>query len=139
MEQGLWRLKFGPAPSCPTGPVISVEEWHKLLRVHRTIERKQSLVKGKKQSVLQRHGRLSCEVCTFDFAAFYGPLGDGFAECHHLRPLAEARPGTVNTLRDLAIVCANCHRMLHRRPKTGRLAGAPTIEKLKSIVRKHRQ
>jgi 5-methylcytosine-specific restriction protein A len=53
-------------------------------------------------------------VCDFDFARVYGELGVGFAECHHLVPLAEL-PGVRRTrLTDLAIVCANCHRMLHR-------------------------
>jgi 5-methylcytosine-specific restriction protein A len=33
---------------------------------------------------------------------------------HHLRPLAAADARQRNTLHDLAIVCANCHEMIHR-------------------------
>jgi 5-methylcytosine-specific restriction enzyme A len=48
----------------------------------------------------------------------YGELGRGHAECHHTLPLSEAAFVRKTRLRDLAIVCANCHRMLHRgRPR----------------------
>jgi predicted HNH restriction endonuclease len=57
----------------------------------------------------------------------YGVLGEGFAECHHRVPLAELQEGHPVRLSDLAIVCANCHRMLHRRP-------LHTVEELREIV-----
>jgi 5-methylcytosine-specific restriction protein A len=56
---------------------------------------------------------LSCEVCAFDFARTYGKLGEGFIEAHHILPLAEAGTATTKPA-DLALVCSNCHRMLHR-------------------------
>ncbi|WHZ12628.1 MAG: hypothetical protein OJF60_003069 [Burkholderiaceae bacterium] len=61
-------------------------------------------------------GRIRCEVprCGFDFEATYGPVGAGFAHVHHLRPLAEAAAPTFTTLEDLAVVCANCHAIIHR-------------------------
>jgi hypothetical protein len=48
-----------------------------------------------------------------DFETTYGTLGRGFAECHHKLSLSETGP-TRTRLRDLAIICPNCHRMLHR-------------------------
>ena len=36
-------------------------------------------------------------------------------ECHHTVPVSEYGSGARTQLRDLALVCANCHRMLHRR------------------------
>jgi 5-methylcytosine-specific restriction protein A len=51
-------------------------------------------------------------ICGFDFAIKYGDLGAGFIEAHHILPLA-AGPATTR-LPDLALVCSNCHRMLHR-------------------------
>ncbi len=81
-----------------------------LLRIHKDRERRRG--PDKKRDVLNRTGRLACEVCGFDFAETYGDLGEGYAECHHKLPLyAGERP---TRLSDLAIVCANCHRMLHR-------------------------
>ncbi|MFN8627648.1 MAG: HNH endonuclease [Candidatus Binatia bacterium] len=72
----------------------------------------QGLVEAKKHEAAAS-GSLSCEVCGFDFEATHGTLGRGFCEVHHRTSLA--RSGPVQTaLRDLAIVCSNCHRMLHR-------------------------
>lgn len=58
-------------------------------------------------------GRLACEVCGFEFERTYGSHGDGYIECHHVVPLAFAGPSRTR-LADLAVVCSNCHRMLHR-------------------------
>ncbi|HYT71491.1 MAG TPA: HNH endonuclease, partial [Gemmatimonadales bacterium] len=56
----------------------------------------------------------SCEVCGFDFLHRYGSIGDGFAEVHHKVPLGRALGERKTKLNDLAVVCSNCHRMLHR-------------------------
>ena len=47
-------------------------------------------------------------------SAVYGERGRGFVEYQHVMPLAELSPGTKTKLADLAIVCANCHRIIHR-------------------------
>jgi 5-methylcytosine-specific restriction protein A len=85
-----------------------------LTRVHRLRERNASLVRKKKQTALKKNGCLACEVCDFDFSKVYGSIGEGFIECHHTVPLSELKKTTKTRLRDLALVCANCHRMLHR-------------------------
>jgi len=92
---------------------FEASEGRLLTRLHRVRERDRKLVDRKKAAALARQGALPCEVCGFDFAATYGPLGARFIEAHHILPLALA--GTTTTkLADLALVCANCHRMLHR-------------------------
>lgn len=48
------------------------------------------------------------------FGARYGELGEGYIEVHHLKPVASLGSGGKMKLSDLAVVCANCHRMLHR-------------------------
>jgi len=111
-----------PGYICVTGPVVpdageaSAAEGRELLRMHRTRERSRGLVTRKKRSVLFESGRLACEACGFDFAVVYGPLGEGFAECHHTLPLGQNTGERSTRLSDLAVVCANCHRMLHQRP-----------------------
>jgi 5-methylcytosine-specific restriction protein A len=102
-------------------PVIQEEEEDEefvegrvLTRLHRLRERNKSLVKRKKERILKETGKLLCEACDFDFAATYGELGVGFAECHHTKPLSTLQPNDTTKLSDLAIVCANCHRMLHQ-------------------------
>jgi 5-methylcytosine-specific restriction protein A len=86
-----------------------------LYRRHRARERNQDLVKAKKDEALKKHGKLACEVCTFNFGVRYGDLGNGYIECHHTVPVSELTEGGKTKLADLALVCANCHRMLHRR------------------------
>ena len=89
-------------------------EGRMLTRVHMARERSPSLTKRKKFSVLNASGKLACEVCGFDFGSVYGALGSGFAECHHTLPVSQLSPGATTKLSDLAVVCANCHRMIHR-------------------------
>jgi 5-methylcytosine-specific restriction protein A len=85
-----------------------------LTRLHRIRERKVTLIKRKKEQVLKEKGKLECEVCGFNFQIFYGELGKGFAECHHIIPLSALKAEQKTKLSELAIVCANCHRMLHK-------------------------
>ena len=59
----------------------------------------------------------SCQVCGFNFGRFYGPLAEGYIEVHHLFPLSEHKGERVTTIEDVAVVCANCHRALHRNGK----------------------
>jgi len=105
--------------SIPRLPVLGEEEveaveGRALVRVHLWRERNRSIVKAKKEQFLRENGALYCEICSFDFAARYGPIGEGYIECHHVLPLSSLRPGSTTRLEDLALVCANCHRMLHR-------------------------
>lgn len=64
-------------------------------------------------------GSLTCAVCDFDFGVKYGKLGIGFIEMHHIKPLCVyERSDLVKSLpvalANLAPLCANCHRMVHR-------------------------
>lgn len=88
-----------------------------LTRLHKARERKPALVKKKKAKVLEQQGKLACEACGFDFEATYGAHGTGFIECHHTQPLHTLEPGSRTKLKDLVLLCANCHRMVHaKRP-----------------------
>lgn len=62
------------------------------------------------------HG-YSCMVCGFNFEAAYGDWGKGFIEVHHLTTLAsnEGIETETNPETDLTVLCANCHRMAHRK------------------------
>jgi 5-methylcytosine-specific restriction enzyme A len=99
-----------------------------LTRLHKSRERDSRATKLKKQRAIETYGKIICEVCEFNFELFYGELGQGFAECHHKIPLARLETRTQTKLEDLAIVCANCHRMLHR------TSFILSIEELRDIV-----
>lgn len=81
---------------------------------HLRRERNRAIVEAKKAETLNATGRLCCEVCGFDFSATYGALGEGFCEVHHLVPLSASTDSVTTTLDDLAILCSNCHRIIHR-------------------------
>jgi 5-methylcytosine-specific restriction endonuclease McrA len=79
------------------------------VRRHLVRERSALLAEGAK-----RRDGFTCQVCRISFVELYGNLGRGFAEAHHIVPLASQRAGAATRLKDLVTVCANCHRMLHR-------------------------
>lgn len=83
-------------------------------RLHRALERDPALAKRAKTQRLKETGRLSCEVCNFDFFAKYGGVGSGFIEAHHVKPVHTLDGITKTKLTELSLVCSNCHRMLHR-------------------------
>lgn len=103
-----------------------------LTRMHRRRERNAKLVTAKKAQALGLTGRLTCEACAFDFANAYGQRGEGFIEAHHMKPLHTLVPGTTTRLEDLALLCANCHRIVH--------AKSPwlTMQQLKDLVESSR-
>jgi 5-methylcytosine-specific restriction protein A len=81
-------------------------------RLHRVIERNQALAKRAKRVL----GYI-CQACGFDFERQYGTeLGHEFIEAHHITPLAELHIERVrlDPRRDFAVLCSNCHRMIHR-------------------------
>jgi len=111
------EVSAGSAGGSRSAGKTSAEEgktW-KRLTIHRS--REDSLRRTKLAAAIanSKDGRLRCEVpgCGFDFEAVYGGLGTGFAEVHHLSPLAKMDGPVETTLNDLAVVCANCHRMIH--------------------------
>jgi predicted HNH restriction endonuclease len=84
----------------------SAVEGRRKLVIHLTRERNRSLVDAKKAMALS----LACEVCGFDSQAAYS---EDYCEVHHLKPLSEIEAESKTTFDDLAIVCANCHRVIH--------------------------
>ncbi|WP_346291687.1 HNH endonuclease [Sphaerothrix gracilis] len=105
---------------------FSAVEGRRKLVIHLVRERNRELVKQKKTSV----DIPKCEACGFCFVEYYG---DDYCEVHHLTPLADLTEDTETTLDDLAIVCANCHRIVH-------LQFPPlSIAELRSKIERHRK
>ncbi|HQZ68602.1 MAG TPA: HNH endonuclease [Planctomycetaceae bacterium] len=109
-----------PVALAKTTPKVDLEEefreGQRKLRTHKNIERNTKAIKQKKALVLEETGALKCEACNFDFYETYGEIGQGFAECHHRTPIHTLKEESTLTLDQLAIVCSNCHRILHRPP-----------------------
>jgi 5-methylcytosine-specific restriction protein A len=99
--------------------------------VHRNIERNSAAGRRAKSM----HGYV-CQACEFDFEAVYGELGHQYIEAHHLTPLAslpEDIEVPVDPKTDFAVLCSNCHRMVHR-PR--RLL---SIAELQVLIRSNRE
>jgi 5-methylcytosine-specific restriction protein A len=133
VSQVLSLIKAGGVSTLPdVDRNESIQEGNPRLVAHLRRERNAAIVKSKKAAVLKSTGKLACEVCGFNFKDVYGDLGDGFCEVHHIRPLSQS-DGVVKTeLKDLAIVCSNCHRIIHRADPM------PSIETLAKQLRKSR-
>ncbi|MFN8431754.1 MAG: HNH endonuclease [Spirosomataceae bacterium] len=67
-----------------------------------------------KETRLKTDPKLWCEVCGFSFVEKYGEVGLGYIEAHHTFPISELTEETQTKPEDIALVCSNCHRMLHR-------------------------
>lgn len=71
-----------------------------------------------------------CEACGLTFKDKYGDLGNKFIETHHLIPFSSLNEGTTRlSINDFAVLCSNCHRMIHR------LVDPSDLSKLKDIIR----
>lgn len=80
-------------------------------------ERNPKLIKEAKALFIRKHGGLYCEVCGFDFAEHYGDRGKDFIEGHHTKYVSELAPDEKTKPADIAMLCPNCHRMIHREPR----------------------
>lgn len=94
---------------------LAVKEGKVLYKLHKVRERSHKIVSQKKKEYLKKFGKLDCEVCGFDFYETYGEIGLGFIEAHHKTPLSKLDINRVIRTSDLALICSNCHRMIHRK------------------------
>jgi predicted HNH restriction endonuclease len=66
------------------------------------------------QSALEELGELICEACLMKGSETYPTyVAQRVFEVHHRMPLATADGPVRTTLDDLAILCANCHKVVH--------------------------
>jgi len=57
---------------------------------------------------------LVCEICQFTPRQFDRSTQESFFEAHHRRPLAEAEHERATRIADMALLCACCHRFIHK-------------------------
>jgi len=75
------------------------------------------------------HG-LTCNVCDFNFETTYGARGADYIEVHHVKPISTfTEEQHVDPKTDLVTVCANCHRMMHRKPND-----ILSVDQVKNII-----
>lgn len=109
---------------------FDAEEGRLLTRLHHVRERDKVLVRKAKQAALRKAGRLVCEACGFDFKQVYGVRGENLIEAHHTQPLHTVSEGHRTSIRDLALLCANCHRVVHAKQRWLTVAEVKQLIKL---------
>lgn len=82
------------------------------------------------QAARAHHGQ-TCQACFVDLQLVYGPRGLDAVEVHHKIPIGSGK--RVNTVNDLACVCPNCHRIIHRQTP---MLSIPALRKLIAQNRK---
>ena len=112
---------------------VLLEEGGRRRVIRQEVKRESKNRELKKNEVLAKTGALACEVCGFDFFLAYGECGKGFCEVHHLIPISTQSSRRTPRLNELAVICANCHRMIHRKDRCLEIA------ELKQIVRMQKQ
>lgn len=90
-------------------------EGKRLLKEHICRERNYKVIRLAKQIFKDKNHKLFCEICNFDFKQKYGDIGEDYIEGHHIIPVSEIPENYKTKAEDIALVCANCHRMLHRK------------------------
>ena len=97
-------------------------------RLHKVRERNPRVInEAKKQFAAKNDGAVFCEVCKFNFSSVYGDRGSDFIEGHHKRPIYEMQENETTKIEDIALLCSNCHRMIHKSPII-------TIEELQDLL-----
>jgi len=85
-----------------------------------------------RRTCLQYYG-VTCYVCSFDFAATYGKVGEEFIHVHHIKSLSEiGAEYELDPVADLRPICPNCHAIVHRREP------AYTIDEVKAFISRQR-
>ncbi|RJP57162.1 MAG: DUF3578 domain-containing protein [Candidatus Auribacter fodinae] len=81
------------------------------IREHKRIERNQNLSRKVKKLL-----GFTCQACGFKFENVYGDIGKEFIEAHHLEMVTDLKGQKLklNPKKDFAVLCSNCHRMIHR-------------------------
>ncbi len=104
----LTKLSDGPLEDDES---VVFKEGKLLTRLHKKRERSS---KSRKELIkrLERKGDVFCRICKVRPNPILADLGLKMFECHHIVPLSSGNLCETK-LSDLALLCANCHRLIH--------------------------
>lgn len=113
---GIWRFRKWKTPEPSVSAFDEQRDTYEAFegtpvsRLHLARERNPKLVTKFKASLPDPR----CEACGMSFNEVYGELGADYIEAHHKTPVALMSEGATTTLADLAALCSNCHRIIHK-------------------------
>lgn len=82
--------------------------------VKQVLARKYERSRFNRTLAIQIHGT-TCFGCGFNFEKFYGDVGGGIIEVHHLEPVhLMEKVRVVDPRTELVPLCSNCHTLVHK-------------------------
>jgi predicted HNH restriction endonuclease len=137
ITQALSRLNYTNPNRIPRIYVFDEDEAVKegaRSQAQRTVYERSRRLRDAAVAYYASQGALQCEVCGFSFERTYGDLGRGFIEIHHKKPIfcldgQGIEQAIARAIRDVAALCANCHRIVHRKRNA-----VLSIEELRSLL-----
>ncbi|MEZ0233092.1 MAG: HNH endonuclease [Methylophilaceae bacterium] len=91
---------------------LEFAEGKAVTRLHNIRERNPRLRK-KLLAYRKQKDTMYCDICSTSYVSSNESIQDAMFEAHHVAPLA-TRESKITKLSDMALLCANCHRLLHR-------------------------
>lgn len=113
---GIWRFRKWQTPPPSVSELNEERDNYEAVegglvpRLHLVRERDPQLIAKFKASLNDPR----CETCSMNFTEVYGALGANYIEAHHKTPIALMEDGAKTSLKDLAALCSNCHRVIHK-------------------------
>ena len=84
-------------------------------RIHKSRERNSQVIQMAKQNFKNKHGKLFCQICDFDFEDNYGSIGKNYIEGHHTIAVSDMTTDYKTKPDEIAMLCSNCHKMVHKK------------------------
>ncbi len=109
-----YRPKTALPPPIVADAELSAVEGDPRLFFHLRRERDPRIALAKREAAQAANGLIQCEACGFATQVTFPGLPGEVCEIHHRLPLASAPEPVETGLEDLAVLCANCHRAIHR-------------------------
>lgn len=110
IKDGLAELES--LSNIPHDDEIEFFEGRIITELHKRRERSPK-IRNKLLSLRQKSGQLRCEMCGNEPFSTNPSILDAQYEAHHVAPLA-SRGSRLTRLDEMALLCAICHRLLHR-------------------------
>ncbi len=116
----------------------AISEWKAAEAREGEVSRSEVLFRKRNSALIEAKKAQSdyrCEACGMTFVKVYGDIGREHIVAHHLKPIGGRKRASVTRLDDIALVCSNCHDMLHRH---GQLLSVAELRRRMSSARAQR-
>lgn len=119
----LWARRVGRHDRLPVVESTALEN----LRTETTSYNRGRSRKLRDEAIQMAQG--VCESCGIDFSRLLGGRGERVLQVHHRRQLAASDKPRLTKVSQLAVLCANCHCLVHMDPKR-----AMPVAKLRKLL-----